>query len=455
MLHPPPSIPWSLLYALDIFAIALFAVSYYRNCYLKGYRIDFWHTNLFLLCILPNMIMLPFAKSELNGIVLGSDLDAVVAVLPVVFLITLLGYFAVLAGGSLWRLRIGAGMRNATLGVLDIVPRCSMMVMSSRSVLIFQTALCFVLQLLILGIYFSQSGFGFNLRSFTFANPTYRPVALLISSYSIIIASHCLARYTDTKERSLLGCTLLLTFGLVFFGARSSLLSIYISVLLCYLVKLRGRISLLKIGILVAVIIVFGFYLGNVRAGQYSPVEFFASFLFLLFYGENFADLRDFAWVYTAWDHVFWAGKTYLAAVLAFIPRFASQFRDTWALGAMTSSMVGFDPQVHPGLRPGAFGESFFNFGLFGVVAMGLMLGVLARRVDTDVKRALAPPQSSMRKAFASSMLLSVAGSLAVSSGFSSLYVLAGIYFFSWFCLCVQRMFRPRRSQLTMRTDPG
>jgi hypothetical protein len=174
-----------------------------------------------------------------------------------------------------------------------------------------------------------------------------------------------------------------------------------------------------------------------------------------LFYGENFADLRDFAWVYTAWDHVFWAGKTYLAAVLAFIPRFASQFRDTWALGAMTSSMVGFDPQVHPGLRPGAFGESFFNFGLFGVVAMGLMLGVLARRVDTDVKRALAPPQSSMRKAFASSMLLSVAGSLAVSSGFSSLYVLAGIYFFSWFCLCVQRMFRPRRSQLTMRTDPG
>jgi oligosaccharide repeat unit polymerase len=450
----PTSIPWSLLYILDGFAIALFAVSYYRNCYLRGYRLDFWHTNLFLLCILPNMIMLPFARSELNGIVLGNDMDAVIAVLPIIFLITLLGYLAVLAGGGLWRLQSGVGMRNAALRVMDVVPRCSMMVMSSRSVLMFQSGLCFSLQLVILGIYFSQSGFGFNLRSFTFANPTYRPVALLISNYSIIIASHCLARYTDSKERSLLACTLLLTFGLVFFGARSSLLSIYIGVLLCYLVKLRGRVSILKIVSLVAVIILVGFYLGNVRAGQYSPAEFFASFLFLLFYGENFADLRDFAWVYSAWDHVFWAGKTYLAASISFIPRFASQFRDTWGLGAVTSSMVGFDPQLHPGLRPGAFGESFFNFGLFGVVAVGLILGVVSRRVDTDVKRALAAPQPSMRKAFASSMLLTVTGSVAVSAGFSGLYVLAGIYFFSWSCLCVQRMFRPARILIDHADNP-
>ena len=48
----------------DAFAIVHYSqFLYYRNCYRKGYRIDFWHTNLFLLCVFPNMIMLPFAKS--------------------------------------------------------------------------------------------------------------------------------------------------------------------------------------------------------------------------------------------------------------------------------------------------------------------------------------------------------------------------------------------------------
>ncbi len=435
---------WNELYALDALAIVLFTVSYYRKCYRQGYRIDFWYSQLFLICVFPNMIMLPFARSELNFIVLGRDLDAVVAVLPKVFLTTMLGYLAVLAGGELWRLQVGAGFRRAALRALDVVPRASMMVMSSRSVLVFQAALCLALQLAILGLYFSQSGFAFDLRSYTFENPTLRPIALLISNYSIVIASHCLARYIDRRERVLLACTLLLTFGLVFFGSRGNLLAIYLSVLLCYLVKRRRTIGLWQIFGLAALLLTVAFYLGSLRAGEYSMGGFFGSLVFLLFYGNNFSDLRDFAWVYSAWDHVFWAGKTYLAALLAFVPRFASHFRDTWGLGVATASTVGFDPQVHPGLRPGFFGEGFFNFGLFGVVAVGLMLGIVLRRVDLDVKSALADPQPSMMNAFASTMLLGVASSFAVSAGFSGLYVLGGIYVFSWFCLTVHRMFTPQ-----------
>ncbi len=440
--------PWNALYVLDLIAIATFAISYYRNCYRRGYRIDFWHAQLFLFCVLPNMLMLPFARSELNGIVLGKDLYAVIEVVPTVFLITLVGYLGVLAGGNLWRLRVGLGIRKAVVQVLDVVPRCSMMLMSSRGVLVFQTVLCLLLQLMILAMYFSQGGFAFDLRGYTFANPTLRPVALTISSYSIVIASHCLARYVDGKERILLACTLLLTFGLVFFGARSNLLGIYLNVLLCYLVSLRNRISLFRIIGLIALIVGTGFYLGNVRAGAYSPAEFFASLVFLLFYGENFADLRDFAWVYSAWDHSFWAGKTYIAAFLSFIPRFASHFRDTWGLGAVTSSTVGFDPQVHPGLRPGMFGEGYFNFGLFGVVGVSLMLGIILWRIDVDVKQAMAAPQPSMMKAFASTMLLGVAVPLALTANFSSLYVLGGIYLFSWFCLCIQRIFHARAASI-------
>jgi oligosaccharide repeat unit polymerase len=391
------------------------------------------------------MIMLPFAKSELNVFVLQRSWSSVIAVLPIVFLITLLGYFAVLTGGSLWRLQVGLGVRKAAIQALDIVPRCSIMLMSSRSVLVFQSALCLLLQLLILAVFFSRSGFGFDLRSYTFANPTLRPVALVISHYSIILASHCLARYVDRKERVLLACTLLLSIGLVFFGARSNLMSIYINVLLCYMVKLREKISLFRIVRLIVVITLVGFYLGSARSGEYSVAGFSGSFIFLLFYGNNFSDLRDFAWVYSAWDHTFWAGKTYLAALMSFIPRFASQFRDTWASGVATGTTVGLDPQVHPGLRIGVFGEGYFNFGLFGVVAIGLVLGIVLRRVDIDVKHALSSSRPSMMKAFASTMMISISGCFAFSSGFSGLYTLVGIYLFSWFCLCVQRVFQSRQ----------
>jgi hypothetical protein len=116
-------------------------------------------------------------------------------------------------------------------------------------------------------------------------------------------------------------------------------------------------------------------------------------------------------------------------------------------LGIATDTTVGLDPTTHPGLRPGYFGEGFFNFGLFGVIFVGLILGIILRRVDIDTKRALSSPHPSTSKAFASSNLLVLAATVAVSANLSSLYVLGAIYLFSWFCICTQRMvFRDRTS---------
>jgi oligosaccharide repeat unit polymerase len=431
---------WNIFYTLDIVAMLSFLASYYWNCYRRGYRIDFWHTQLFLICVLPNLILFPFSSNELNELIVHQDFASVVTALPSVFLIALLGYLAILTGGGLWSLRVGLGLRKAAIQMLDIIPRSSRMLMSSRSVLVFQASLCIILQLMILAVYFVHSGFGFDLRDFTFAYPELRPVAVAISSYSVVIASHCLARYMDTREKVLLGSTLLLTFGLVFFGARSNLLGIFLSVFICHLVKQREKIKLFRTIGLIFVILIVGLYLGSARAGDYSLVDFFGALMLLVFYGNNFSDLRDFAWVYGKWDHSFWIGKTYLAGITSFVPRFASQFRDTWGLGVATDTVVGLDPQTHPGLRPGYFGEGFFNFGLFGVIVVGLIIGIILRRIDIDTKRALSSPHPSTSRAFASTMLLSLIGSIAASVNVSSLYVLGGIYLFSWLCICVQRM---------------
>jgi oligosaccharide repeat unit polymerase len=443
---------WNLLYLLDAFAIGLFALSYYLTCYRKGYRIDIWHSQMFIGIVFPNMLMLPFCRSELNYPVLGKDFAAVMEVLPSIFLISLLGFFAILAGGFAWRIHVGLGTRKLAVQLLDIVPQCSMMLMSSRSLLVLQALFCLVLQAVMLMLYFGQNGFGFDLRSYTFAHPELRPVALIISNYSIVIASHSLARYIDKKERVLLVCTVLLSFGLVFFGARGNIVSIYISILLCYLIKLRTRISLFKFALMISVILVIGLYLGNVRAGQFSLTDFFGLLAAALLYGNNFSDLRDFAWVDALWSHQLWMGKTYLAALMAFVPRFASEFRDTWGTGAATATTLGLDPHVHPGVRPGSFGEGYFNFGLLGVIVVGIVIGIIWRRVDIDVKRALTGPRPSMRKAFASTMLLNVAGVVAISANSSGFFVLGGIYFFTWLCLQAQRLIHSRPISLADTT---
>jgi hypothetical protein len=133
---------------------------------------------------------------------------------------------------------------------------------------------------------------------------------------------------------------------------------------------------------------------------------------------------------------------------MAFVPRFLSEFRDTWSIGVVTAATAGFDPQEHPGLRPGVFGEGFFNFGPLGVVAVGLMLGIVARRVDTDIKRALASPQPSMMRAYASTTLTGFVAWLALSVGFSGLYTFALILVFSWICLGVVKLVWPPRVPL-------
>jgi hypothetical protein len=93
-------------------------------------------------------------------------------------------------------------------------------------------------------------------------------------------------------------------------------------------------------------------------------------------YGNTFSDLRDFAWVLSSWNHKPFYGKTYASAFISFIPTTYSSFRTKWGIGRVTAKLGGFVPKFHPGLRPGAFGEPYLNFGIPGVILMGILLGI-------------------------------------------------------------------------------
>ncbi len=80
--------------------------------------------------------------------------------------------------------------------------------------------------------------------------------------------------------------------------------------------------------------------------------------------------------------------------------------------------------------------------GWLGVIAVGMLMGIIIRYVDIDVKRALSGSKPSMTRAFASTMLLGVAAAVAISANVSALYVLGTVYLFTWICQKTLALFR-------------
>ena len=149
------AVSWNILYSIDLLLFLFYLVTYYRNCYRHGYRIDFWNSQIFLYCAIPIMAMLPFERDDLNAIIVGGDLPKIIEAMPRVFLVVSSGFLALYVGGNLWRFRSGIGVRRSVNEMLNVFPRMSVMIMASRSVLIGLTALCLCLQAIMLSIYFS------------------------------------------------------------------------------------------------------------------------------------------------------------------------------------------------------------------------------------------------------------------------------------------------------------
>jgi oligosaccharide repeat unit polymerase len=189
---------------------------------------------------------------------------------------------------------------------------------------------------------------------------------------------------------------------------------------------------LLKLLPVAAAALFLVFYLGDVRVGQTNPMITAAGSGAQLFYGNNFSDLRDFAWILAFWDGEWLAGRTQLAGLTGFIPAALSSFRTHWAWGRVSTDMVGVGVReaasTHPGLRPGLFGELYMNFGLVGVVAGGLVLGYVVARLygatrDAVDRYAPADAKLVILAAFAA---LSLLVNFYMTGGIPGVYVVLG-----------------------------
>jgi oligosaccharide repeat unit polymerase len=424
---------------IAIACVVHFLWSYYWNCYRKGYSMDIWHFSLFN-SLLVIHVMMPFARSDLNVFAVGPVLlRRVQSHVTQSYLISAFGYVAVLIGGNFWRLNLGLGFRSGFSRVIELPARGSLLLLRSKSLLVLNGVISLTLLLGVVLYYFTRFGFGLNMSSILIVTPSLRPIAQFSAFYSVLISSYCIVRFYVYKEKILLPIIILSILGLIFFGERSNIANIFMLVILGMFIRRGRRLKLIwLIGGLFAAISL-ALFMDAFRRPNFSLTTVMASFALSLFYGNSFSDTRDFALVLSFWDGQYLLGKTYLAAIIAFIPRSLSTFRDTWSYGVVTATMAGYKPTEHPGLRIGRFGEAYLNFGLVGVALLGIFVGIVIRLVDMRMKQsARIFPESDIRL-FSYYLIITMAFVVENSTGASTCYTIMLIIFASW---SIQRICR-------------
>ena len=387
--------------------------------------------------------MLVFSRSDLNVFALGIGLlRRTQEHVNEAYFISAIGYLGVLLGGSLWRVKLGIGLRRLFSHLIELPTRGSLFLLQSKRLLIAHGMLAVILIAGLLAYYFSVAGFGLNFGSIIIVSPTLRPFAQFATFYSMLIGSYCLARFVRYRERSMIYIFIAIGVGLIFFGSRSALAALFMLPFLVMIITMRRRLrlSLLTMGVLAA--LVLSVVLDALRRPVFSISAVVASMMLSIFYGNSFSDTRDFAVILSFWDGHYLLGKTYLAGLIAFVPRFLSQFRDTWSLGVVTATMAGFKTTEHAGLRIGSFGEAYLNFGLIAVLMLGIFVGAGIRLIDLRMKQsAAALPESGMR-VYSYYIIVTVLSVAENSSIASTLYSIGFIFLASWVALKISRTLR-------------
>lgn len=417
--------------AISIGMTGHFLYSLYRRCWRKGLVIDFWHLVVGQGVIVPFFLMYPFASAIPNFIAIGPAITDAQGSFGDAFLINLLGYLALIAGTSGVRKHPQAWPRTNQGLYERWALRIRHAVLETQiSVRLLELSALIGLVLLV----YSQISFGavFGVRDRLFQEPSTR--ALFNLWYSLHVVSFGLAAIRFYQRRSLyVGALLAVSFtSAVVTGSRSMALLPALDVGLVYLVVFRDQLRWRVIIITAAILLAAMTAVTSLRTGErVSSLEESDIGLPLvgMLYGNTFSDLRDFAWVLSAWqqsgDYLY--GLGYASSVLSFVPRSLSEFRERYALAIYTNELVGIDSTEHPGLRGGKFMEPFLNFGLLGVLVVGFIAGRFLGR-STELIKLQAKNAQGLARGYSAIIPYFIVSQLMNSAGFWVVYVYLAVF---------------------------
>ncbi|MBS7562856.1 oligosaccharide repeat unit polymerase [Mucilaginibacter sp. Bleaf8] len=367
------------------------------------------------------LLMYPFATAELNVLTIGPfNLAHARESITTAYFITLTGFMCFFIGGLIYRTNNTQTPIywflmmpfKKTLGTMYSY------IVGSRIVTTLVFALYASLMFFVLMLAF-KAGMGNNPRGFFLKNDSLRPVFNLTNSISGIASGLIIARifvYNQRYDKILLALFIFLTF---FIGSRGGAVGPLLSLFTNWLYfKKQGRISFFTLAFVALGILSLVAFLSFFRSGQGGSG---AGVLNEILYGNSFSDLRDMSWIISVWDGNYFYGKTYLAAFMSFVPSSLSAFRMEWSIGKVTARMAGYSPAEHPGVRPGTFGEVYLNFGIVGVIVLGILMGYSTRYIDRKVKDAA--KSKNVMSALVSGKSGALIGNLAITAGFFGFYI--------------------------------
>jgi oligosaccharide repeat unit polymerase len=419
------------LLILDFVLILHFVLSWYYTKKKTGWVIDYWYFTLFLLFFIPVLLMYPFNASFMNIISVGNNYYKLEKYIDKAFLITLVGYVNLWIGRYIYdTIKLKTLFSILYIFILPIEKIIYSNLRKKATVIILSNiTIIMILFVILIQI---KYGYLFNPRKFFLENDILRPLYnATISLYPVSLLYIFLFYLKGKKLSFKLLLYILIIFG-IFLGTRGAIVGSLVTLYLFYIFNKNGKENLIKIFLVGFFALFLALYIDSLRHGQYNVFNALSIGLIKIFYGNNFSDTRDFAWILTYLDGEYFLGKTYLAGLVSFIPRFILDFRSEWAISVVTDRIVGFSPSEHAGLRPGMFGEAYFNFGILGVMILGLIAGYFLRYVDLQIKKSIVLHRDII-KGYSKTVIYGFVSKFFITAGFWSFYVFVFINFLLFF----------------------
>lgn len=416
-----------LFLILNLVFIAHFIFFWYKNYRRYGWKMDFWTLITGRYFFVHILFMFPFNGSVYNIYSLGRhELKSLEPFLEVAYLISIAGYFSIYIGRSLFNRKKNHKFLNSIFNPIALSIERN--IKNKASIVVLTLISLFLISIV---IYFQfKTGNILSPRDFFQGNGAWRPVYnLSLTLFPLVILFKGLRAMQNVNPFKILSIILLVGLS-VFLGTRMATLEPLFLLFFFYCIKYNNRIKLKRIALISVLFIYSTILVLSLRSNEVKQ-HYSDNSANAILYGNTFSDTRDFAYILSKWDNNLLYGKTYSAGLISFIPRKFSPHREKWALGMFTSRLTNYDSKTFPGFRPGFFGEAYFNFGLFGVIILGIITGYLLRFIDLKIKESVYV-NNDIIKSYSHITPWFVIAALSISIGFTALYIYLSIMMLLW-----------------------
>jgi oligosaccharide repeat unit polymerase len=421
----------STLYFLLWGLVVLLFIVWFGYLYMKRRLITITSTTILMKIFIPLIVMYPFAFSSKNIEATGAlNYDLYLNQLNKVFVISLTGtLFFIIGCYMASRVNLGHKIVNTfTFAYKSFLTKTNIVLYG----IILSFIFIFMYSLGFFQTLFSGRGFGME-------HAGLRPIANLFYSLCSTFIIVTLTYYYQTRSKLVIILALIGCFFSMTSGTRGGVLWAIVMFIYIYFNlhnENKKKANYPRIALLGSIILMIFIYIGDARFGQYNFITAMTSGVEKLLYGNNFSDLRDFAWVMAYWDNTFLHGKTMVSGYFSFIPSSIFPLRENWSLGNFTVTTIGYDSSSHPGLRPGIFGESYFNFGILGVCLFAFVVGFIINTISRYVQAYLHKEVQKTKAVIVVSsgyIFSNLCINLLITAGFFKVYVLLGTILLGYF----------------------